>query len=93
MSLLRSVDHPGLPLQERQHAFFEQQIERIGRDDAVSRALRDRETLGFLRDWFLEHILNHDRLARTYLTAALARPGTGKTDPLSIVRREPASRV
>ena len=66
--LLKATGFPGLEQQIREHKFFASQIaelkERFSKGDPTIPV----STLEFLRDWFLQHILDADKKYGTYLS-------------------------
>jgi hemerythrin-like metal-binding protein len=66
-ALMRSAEFPRIELHEKQHRFFESQISEL---DAVRQESGERppqSVLAFLRDWFLNHILEQDKRISKYL--------------------------
>jgi hemerythrin len=59
--LLRFVNYPDMERQEKQHIYFEQQILSLEAERDAGRPRDVEEVFTFLRDWFLNHILEEDK--------------------------------
>jgi len=59
-SLLKKNGYPGLATQQQQHAFFISQLKEFKNSSSKHFALPE-STLAFMKDWFLEHILQEDK--------------------------------
>jgi hemerythrin len=58
-NLIRTRKQSCLAHQHNQHQYFEDQLEELARKDSIAAE----GTFVFLRDWFLHHILEQDKLA------------------------------
>ena len=58
---LAFVGYPNLAQQRKQHAFFKTQIAQFGKNLQSSSAGDLDNLLAFMRDWFLQHILEADQ--------------------------------
>ncbi len=60
-SLMRAGGYPKLGHQEQQHKYFESQITEFESACAGGTERTAQSVLAFLRDWFLDHILEQDK--------------------------------
>ena len=66
-ALMQAKGYPKLETQERQHKYFESQIAELetAKDEGSERTVES--LLAFLRDWFLNHILEEDKDFASYV--------------------------
>lgn len=57
--LMRAVNHRELAAQINQHAYFINEVKEMSRQFSLQ-TLPSRSVLGFLRDWFINHIMSED---------------------------------
>jgi hemerythrin len=65
--MLRSKKYPDLAAHREQHIYFEDQVFQLETTLSTGSGSTAKKTLSFLRDWFLEHILDLDRKYAVYL--------------------------
>ena len=58
---MRAKSYPHLEHHQQQHRYFETQVSQFESDREKGTAQTAESLLVFLRDWFLEHILEQDR--------------------------------
>ena len=76
--MLRILSYPGLEYQQKQHAYFESEIKAL-QAKSVEQSQIAMSTLEFLRDWFLNHIIDEDKKYGHYLDSI--KTGTKKKQP------------
>jgi hemerythrin-like metal-binding protein len=59
--MLRSLNYPDIKSQEQQHKYFEKRLSEFCNAQSVCDSKQDESMFVFLRDWFLNHILEEDR--------------------------------
>jgi len=57
--LMKTISHPGLATQINQHAYFINEVKEMTRQ-FNQELLPSRSVLGFMRDWFIDHIMHED---------------------------------
>lgn len=57
--LMKAMNHPGLDRQINQHAYFINEVNEMSKQQNTE-TLPSRSVVAFLRDWFVNHILNED---------------------------------
>ena len=65
--LLHSRDYPQIKQHERQHRFFEAHVSELDAARSGGNGKTPEKILPFLRDWFLDHILQQDTKIVQYL--------------------------
>lgn len=70
--LMRERGYPELENQVKEHMYFESQVEELERANAEGNQRTTESLLQFLRDWFLKHILEHDKKLTSFLTKSRA---------------------
>jgi len=65
---MQSKKYPGLVKHKEQHRYFEVQVKQLESNQAAGSVSTAKEALSFLKDWFLEHILDQDRKYVPYIT-------------------------
>ncbi len=65
--LLHSRSYPQIEQHETQHRFFESQVSELEASCSDGKGKIPESTLPFLRDWFLDHILQQDKKIVQYL--------------------------
>jgi hemerythrin-like metal-binding protein len=60
-SLLRNINYPDLSTQQQQHAFFISRLKEFKNNHRSKQFALPESTLAFMKDWFLEHILQEDK--------------------------------
>lgn len=73
-SLLREAGYPELNSQISQHQFFKDELRRVRDKFCAGDMPTTKKTLSFLRDWFLNHILHHDKLYAAHLGPVNSMP-------------------
>lgn len=66
--LMGAAGYPGLNAQQVEHASYLYYLEKLAALPEADRAL-GRETMAFMRTWFVDHILGTDRRFSQWLTA------------------------
>jgi hemerythrin len=61
------VSYPGSQAHRRQHELFREKLADLGNDFDKGRSGVAGETLQFLKEWFMDHILNEDMKYKPYI--------------------------
>jgi hemerythrin len=59
--LLEMTGYEGLALQKKQHQYFRDQLELFRKQNMEGSRVVSQSVLNFMRDWFLNHILETDK--------------------------------
>jgi hemerythrin len=78
-SVMQEVGYPGLTEQLNEHAYFVKQVAEVERALLEGRKSTVESMLLFLREWFLTHIMDHDRKLAAYLASSKVKPGRLKS--------------
>jgi len=81
--MLRILCYPGLKDQQKQHAYFESEINAM-QAKYMNQSLVAASMLELLRDWFINHILDEDKKFGLYLDGI--KTGTRKKKPALVGR-------
>ena len=65
--IMKEKGYPGLDDHIKQHKYFESQVVELEKAHAEGRVRTVESLLQFLRDWFLKHILEHDKKLAAFL--------------------------
>lgn len=82
--LMESVGFPHLADHRREHEFFVLQVRELKARHQNGDALLGNSALQFLRDWFLNHILNEDRKYGVFLFGGRSEIGDRRRTPQAV---------